>query len=267
MQSGFHIMHGTQFALLKVSDHIASSLDQSMRTALILLDQSKAFDIVNHELLLAKLHYIGLNAEALKLMKSYITNRAQRVVLDRKFQCPSIQNASAGVPQGSVSGPVVFSIFIFDLPETLTSRKVHLCADDIQIYMPPDFSNLYEGLTSVHTDLNNTYKYCDKHGLRINSSKTLSLCIGSTSQSRVMRNSGQLSMNNENINWVDYAKNFGVYFDNAFTVSHHVDNICGKSFFKLKSLYHFKKTLKKNKTAFSTVFNIFTRGVLSLCPL
>nr|CAI5860854.1 unnamed protein product [Callosobruchus analis] len=60
MQSGFRKMHGTQSALLKVSNDIASSLDQSMHTALILLDQSKAFDVVNHELLLAKLHYIGL---------------------------------------------------------------------------------------------------------------------------------------------------------------------------------------------------------------
>nr|CAI5835984.1 unnamed protein product [Callosobruchus analis] len=53
-------MHGTQSAILKASNDIASSLDQSMRTAVILLDQSKAFDVVNHELLLAKLHYIGM---------------------------------------------------------------------------------------------------------------------------------------------------------------------------------------------------------------
>nr|CAI5867294.1 unnamed protein product [Callosobruchus analis] len=179
-------MHGTQSALLKVSNDIVSSLDQSMRTALILLDQSKAFDVVNHELLLAKLHYIGSNTEALKLMKSYITNRAQRVVLDRKFQCSSIQSTSAGVRQGSVLGPVMFSIFIFDLPETLTSCKLHLYADDIQIYMPLDSSNLDEGLSLVQTDLNTIYKYCDKHGLRTNSWKTLALCTGSNSQSRVM---------------------------------------------------------------------------------
>nr|CAI5823247.1 unnamed protein product [Callosobruchus analis] len=159
-----------------------------MRTALILLDQSKAFDVVNHELLLAKLHYIGFNPGELKLMKSYVTNRAQRVVLDRRFQRSSIQNTSAGVPQGSDLGPVKFSIFIFDLPETLTSCKVHLYADDIQIYMPLDSSNLDEGLTLVQSELNNIYKYCDKHGLRINSSKTLALCIGYNSQSRVWRN-------------------------------------------------------------------------------
>nr|CAI5856335.1 unnamed protein product [Callosobruchus analis] len=85
-----------------------------------------------------------------------------------------------------------------------------------------------------------------KHGLRINSSKTLALCIGATSQSRVIEESGQLSMNNESINWVNSAKNLGVYFDSGFTFSHHVDNICRKSFFELKSLYHFKKTLNED---------------------
>ena len=100
------------------------------------LDISKAFDKVWHEGLLFKLERIGISGNLLSLLKSFLSNRFQRVVLNG--QCSSWSSVLAGVPQGSILGPLLFLIYINDLPENLQST-VKLFADDTSL-----FSTVYE---------------------------------------------------------------------------------------------------------------------------
>ena len=105
---------------------------KGQQTDLILLDFSKAFDKVSHEKLLLKLHHWGVRRQILHWIKAFLSNRSQTVVLESKKS--SQVTVTSGVPQGSVLGPILFLVFINDLPENIKS-KVRLFADDTTVYL------------------------------------------------------------------------------------------------------------------------------------
>ena len=110
MQSAYRVGHSTETALLKVKTDILNNMDQRRVTFLVLLDLSAAFDLVSFKLLLNHLHYrFGVTGTALKWIASYLTNRTQRVKIDDMESDPA--TLKRGVPQGSVLGPILYTLF------------------------------------------------------------------------------------------------------------------------------------------------------------
>ena len=130
-QSGFRAGRSCATALLNVTDHILRATDNGMLTILVLLVYSKAFDTLNHELLLLILKHIGLNDRAVLLFKNYLNNRKQRVVLNGEFS--EFVSITKGVSQGSVLGPLLFSIYTASIPSYLRHCKSQIYADDVQL--------------------------------------------------------------------------------------------------------------------------------------
>jgi len=133
-QSGFRSEHSCSSAVMKIVDDIRECFDDSLITLLCLLDFSKAFDRVVYCLLIRKLgQNFGFNPFALKLIASYLCGRAQRVKVNGIFS--SYRHLKCGVPQGSVLGPILFTMFINDIFEVVENCSIHAYADDVQLYI------------------------------------------------------------------------------------------------------------------------------------
>ena len=131
-QCGFRKNHSTQDAVTYFTDCIRKGIDEGCVTAAVFVDFRKAFDSVNHQLLLKKLPGYGINNHELRWFKNYLTSRCQSVVYGSAQSAP--QQIKSGVPQGSILGPILFSIYINDLPNCLLQSKILLYADDAVLF-------------------------------------------------------------------------------------------------------------------------------------
>ena len=135
-QSAYKKYHSVETAILRVQSDILKSIDDKQCVLLVLLDLSAAFDTIDHAVLITRLQsHLGLTGNALELLKSYITERQQAVIINGKKSVP--WNLEFGVPQGSVLGTFLFSIYTSPLGHILDSMNIgyHFYADDTQIYI------------------------------------------------------------------------------------------------------------------------------------
>ena len=123
LQFGFRKKHSTNHALLSIVEKIRSNLDKKTFSCGVFVDLEKAFDTVNHKILLAKLEHIGVRGVANTWIKSYLENRSQSVTLNGVTSTSKI--ITCGVPQGSILGPLLFLIYINDMHNAFEKCIVH----------------------------------------------------------------------------------------------------------------------------------------------
>jgi hypothetical protein len=176
LQSGFRPGHSTTTALLKITDDILVELDRKFQTILVLLDFSKAFDTVNFKLLCQKLKtQFGFSDSAISLIKSYLMDRTQCVFANGAYS--SFLPVTQGVPQGSILGPLLFSLFINDISNSILFSHYHLYADDVQIYLSGREENIASVVDQINTDLASISNWSTQNGLCLNSQKTQTMAI------------------------------------------------------------------------------------------
>nr|CAI5869801.1 unnamed protein product [Callosobruchus analis]CAI5869804.1 unnamed protein product [Callosobruchus analis] len=175
-QSGFRKGYSCSTALLKVTDDIMEATDRNELTALALLDYSKAFDTLNHELLLAILEFIGFSKESVQLIRSYLTNRKQIVKINARFS--ESKTVISGVPQGSILGPLLYIVYTSQVHTCLKTCSIHTYADDTQIYLSFKAENINNAIHQINDDLRYLNIVSRNHCLVLNPDKSKAIMFG-----------------------------------------------------------------------------------------
>lgn len=232
-QSGFRPKHSCISALLKVTDDIRMAIDKDEVTFLTLLDFSKAFDMVNHSQLIQKLERIyRFSPAAAKLIATYLAERKQAVVLKNKVS--KFVNVSTGVPQGSILGPLLFSIFINDLPLSVKNSAIHMYADDVQIYLSCKLGLIEDGAHRLNEDLKQVSLWAERNSLKLNPLKSKCLVINKNKLDTDYF--PKVYLGTSEIEYIDKAKNLGIWFNRTLSWDDHIQSVIGKVYGCLRNL-------------------------------
>lgn len=235
-QSGFRPFYSCTTALLKVSDDIIRSVDSGDLTLLVLLDFSRAFDTVRHDILLSILKYLHFSSDALSLLESYFSGRSQRVrVGDQLSQQIQIK---AGVPQGSILGPLLFTIYTSQLEKHIRFSKLHIYADDTQLYYSFKPEDVQAAVAKLNADLQSVAQFSTQMALKLNPQKSAAILFGSEADcERVIRDSINLHINDIPIPLEQNVKNLGLLMDNSFRFRVHISSCLKRAYGTLKLLF------------------------------
>ena len=258
-QFGFRKNRSCEHALLVAQNEILSALNKKQITLLLLIDFSKAFDMVSHDILLHKLKHYGIRGIAHDWFRSYLDNRQQYVSIDGNNS--STQRLKYGVPQGSILGPLLFIIYINDIPEINKIAKFILYADDANIILTADtfaeIEAMFEQLSAA------LVMWVSNNGLLLNIRKTNYMIFTRHRQPNI--ESLVLNMGGVPIERRTVARFLGVLIDDKLTFSQHISAIKSKMSRYTGALYRLKHILPLK--ARLTIFNSLVQSHLNYCSL
>lgn len=220
-QHGFCPGKSTTSAVAELCEHIYESLNLKKASIALYLDLSRAFDTVDHRLLLEKLERIGVRGVANQWIASYLQNRKQIVTIGKNRS--EEKTINVGVPQGSILAPILFIIFINDLPSNINDTTI-MYADDTNIFISG------ESLEEVSQRAGNVVQYvhnwCSDNGLLLNAEKTQFMSFFPKNKSN--DHSSLIRINHKSIQQVQSSKFLGIFIDQKMTWEDHVNHLLSK---------------------------------------
>ncbi|MES9992730.1 MAG: reverse transcriptase family protein, partial [Candidatus Thiodiazotropha sp.] len=252
LQSGFVPGDSTVNQLIDIYNTFCKALDEGKEVRAIFCDVSKAFDRVWHRGLLYKLHSVGINGSLLHWFTDYLRNRTQRVVLPGASS--NWKPINAGVPQGSILGPLLFLVYINDIVENINS-KIRLFADDTSLYIIVD--DPLEAAQTLNSDMEKIHEWASKWLVTFNPSKSESLLF---SRKHIKPHHPPIIMNNEVISEVNTHKHLGLTFSNDCTWHDHLALIKTKAWHRINIMRKLKFTL--DRKSLEKIYFAFIRPLL-----
>ena len=190
-QSGFLRQHSTLTCLLKMSDDWYNGLDLGKLVGLVFIDLKKAFDTVDHDILCKKLELYGIQQRELSWFRSYLSNRKQFCRVNGVDS--NIEDIEVGVPQGSCLGPLLFLIYINDLPQAVQASTVSMYADDTSLcHQSSDMTQLNE---AINSDLKQLTTWLQGNKLSLNVAKTHSMLISTKQKHSILKGQNDVFIN------------------------------------------------------------------------
>lgn len=258
-QHGFRKGCSTESALLIQKELILKNMDANKLTLGVFVDYSKAFDCLNHTVLLNKLYHYGIRGVPHSLLKSYLATRMQSVVIDGSLS--SFKEIPCGVPQGSVLGPFLFNIYVNDVVRIDKHVKFVLYADDTSLFFTSDNSSHL--LHTANETLCKLLDWSSKNYLRINPKKSKAILFAS--KNKPVSLIGELRLGSSTIDIVKEHKVLGVVLSHRMTWDAHIQQL-------VKKLSSAVGLIRRSRDIFPTniklqVFHSVFRSHINYCTL
>jgi hypothetical protein len=264
-QSAYKKCHSTETALTRVQNDILRAVDSQGGAILVLLDLSAAFDTIDHSVLLNTLRTeIGVCGTALRWFASYLEDRHQSVKIGKAVSTQ--RPVPFGVPQGSVLGPQLFSVYTSPLHHIIETSGMafHLYADDTQLYLafsPKNSVSTANVLQIIEECTINISTWMRSHYLKLNSDKTELLVVTKPS----LRNHQMTCLNicGNCIEVSDCVRNLGVHFDTTFKMDSHIRKICKRAYYQIHLIHKVRKSITED--AARTLMQANVTSLLDYC--
>jgi len=258
-QFGFRKMRCTSDAVLEFLNDANMSLDARCQFLTVCLDLSKAFDTIDHWTLIRKLAHVGVRGLPLRWFSTYLKDRTQYVRI--RGTDSELRSLSAGVPQGSVLGPLLFLVYINEMSNVCPDLKCIHYADDTTVYVSD--SDAQSLVTRVNSGLANLGGWLKNNKLVLNVTKTNCMLISNNFSSGDLP---PISIDGRIIDIVECIKFLGVYIDSNLNFRRHVDVVCGKvsrSVGVVRRLVPYVPVRVLIKLYYSLIYPHLTYGVLA----
>ena len=251
LQFGFRKKNSTIHALLDIVENIRENLDKKTFSCGVFIDLEKAFDTVNHNILLEKLQFYGIHGNNFLWFTSYLSNRKQRVKLDGKTS-PYL-DISCGVPQGSILGPLLFLIYINDMKNAVKHSIVHHFADDTNLLCSDKCDKALK--RKLNEDLKLIYAWLCSNRLSLNVDKTEFIVF--RPPRKKMDNRFTLKLNQKTLFESPKIKYLGMILDQTLSWKSHIFELRKKLSRAVGILYKMKKSNCPQSVLISLYYSLF----------
>ena len=252
-QCGFRKGYSAQHCLLNLLEKWKNSVDKGKSFGALLTDLSKAFDCLDHELLIAKLNAYGFSLPAIRLINDYLSNRKQRVKIDGNYS--SWSDILFGVPQGSILGPLLFNIFMADLFFVMKDVDIASYADDTTPFIVEN--DIDKTITSLEEVSKTLFDWFKNNRLKSNADKCHALV--STNASVNIKIGDYIISNSK------CEKLLGIKLDSNLNFNTHITDLCKKASRKVSALARVTPFMEIEKR--KLLMNAFFTSQFSYCPL
>uniref|UniRef100_A0A1I8BRZ4 Reverse transcriptase domain-containing protein n=1 Tax=Meloidogyne hapla TaxID=6305 RepID=A0A1I8BRZ4_MELHA len=253
-QFGFIKGRSTTTQLISTLDEWYEAINNKPNIDCIYIDFKKAFDTVPHNLLLNKIFQIGIRGKLFKWISSFLSERTFKVKIQNTYsnETPVL----SGVPQGSVLGPLLFLIYINDLPDKIPKTvKAKLFADDLKIY---GFHKAKKDKTDIHKTIKVIEDWTELWGLTISLEKTFIVYIGKNNPKE------QYKLGNNTIIEVETISDLGILIDNKLKFSEHINNITRNAYLRMRQLFKYIKS--RRIKVWVNIYKSYVRPLLEYAP-
>lgn len=228
-QFGFRKKHGTTEQLIRLTDEIATGFNKGKYTGAILLDVAKAFDRVWHSGLLAKLIRAEIPLAYVKLLDSYLQNRMFQVKINDDLSYYT--KIAAGVPQGSILGPILYTCYTADIP-SMEKTRLFIYADDTAITAQSRKPQTIVNRLQQH--VKKVEQWCANWKIALNADKTQAIIFHPKPQQLIKTGNKQIKIQGQDINWIKTVKYLGITLDSTLKFNTHIENLIKKAY-KIKN--------------------------------
>ena len=256
--SAYRESFSTSHVLIRLIENWKKSLDQNKFVGAVLMDLSKAFDCIPHDILIAKMHAYGFSLKCLTFFYSYLKRRKQNVKIGNTYSI--FQILLSGVPQGSILGPILFNIFINDLFLWIKNSELHNFADDNTVASAK--TTIKDLIENLEAESNIAINWFKNNEMIVNPDKFQALIVN---KNKNMKNEYVLKIGNSEITTEKSVTLLGIEIDNKLTFESHISHLCQKASNQLNAIARLKRYMGFKEK--EVLINSFVYANFNYCPL